>query len=566
MNPKLTVSSIKFNEGNIIELNDSSITIFVGGNNVGKTAALKNLYNLTHPNGHTVTHKVLIEANLEKIGTGQELINFLQNDEFRVYINENSEVNVGNSLCKLSAIDKIWTKNPGKDFGDIFIKFLMTENRLNFSNKTENKDFYKEKPTHPIHLMYLDENIEHAISDYFRKAFNLDLIVDRFSGKTIYLKVGDRPKFLDGENHLSKSYNERIRSLPTLQDQGDGMRSFVSILLEMISKNHSSLMIDEPEAFLHPPQARLLGKLIGMLFIDRQIFISTHSSDLIKGILESNNKNVNLIRIQRNKENNLGSLLNNKDIETIWNDPILRYSPIIDGLFHENVIVCESDGDCRFFTALLEAQFENDPLYYRISDTLFVPAHGKAKIPSIVRALKKIAVPTYSICDFDIFNNVSPLKELVEAHEGNWAEIEKKWKIFYNQVNQIKSQLDKEEAKKSIIAEFDSVSTTNLNQKQVEKIREILKVTTAWSFAKKSGLSFIPAGNAHQACIEVLKDLNSIGIFPLVVGELESFDKGIGGSNKSKWLEDVLKKDFKNDDVVPEARKFLELIVNTIYR
>ncbi|WP_136666805.1 ATP-dependent endonuclease [Flavobacterium sp. H122] len=565
MIPKLIIESIKFNKGNAIKLDDSSITIFVGGNNVGKSVGLKNLYNLTHPNGYSVTHKVIEHVDLKTTGSGEEFISFLQTDDYNTHINGENQINIGGYLRDLDFAGKIWEKNQGKDFGNIFIKLLMTENRLNFSNNVESKDFYKDKPNHPIHLMYLDENIELSISEYFKKAFNLDLVVDRFAGKLIHLKVGTRPTLVEGENHLSKSYNERIRVLPMLRDQGDGMRSFVSILLEMISKNHHSLLIDEPEAFLHPPQARLIGKLIGTLFTERQIFISTHSSDLIKGILESKNEKVNLIRIQREEEFNTGSLLSNVDIETIWKDPVLRYSPILDGLFHENVIVCESDGDCRFFNALLEAQFQSDPRYYRISDTLFIPAHGKAKIPNIVKALKKISVPTFTICDFDILNNISPLKELVESHNGDWSIIQTKWNIVYNAVNQIKSQLDKEEAKSAILEAFDSVSTPNLNQKQVEKIREVLKVSTAWSFAKKSGVNFIPSGQAHSACLEVLEYLNSIGIFPLTVGELESFDKSIGG-NKSKWLEEILKKDFSNSDVVPEAKRFLSHIVDSIYK
>lgn len=442
---------------------------------------------------------------------------------------------------------------------------MLAEYRLSHSKDRESLDFGKAQPIHPIDFMYLDQSLEEMISSYFRQAFSLDLIVDRLSGKTIYLKVGERPKLLENENHWSKSYNDRIRDLPNLSDQGDGMRSFVSILLEMISINKLSLIIDEPEVFLHPPQARLLGKLIGKLFSERQIFISTHSSDLIKGILESKNENVNIVRISREGKINSAALLDNIDIKKTWKDPILRYSHIIDGLFHENVILCESDGDCRFFSSLLESEFENDQRYYRISDTLFIPTHGKAKLPEVVKSLKKIFVPTFTICDFDIFNNQSPLKELVEAHEGDWDFVEPKWRIFYNQINQIKSQLDKEEAKTEIIKVFESVKTPNLDKKQIEKIKEVLKVSTAWSFAKKQGLSFVPAGDAHSACSDVIEYLNHIGIFPLLVGELESFDKNIAASNKSKWLDDVLLKDFKNTKVLKEAKTFIRQMVDKIY-
>jgi len=178
---------------------------------------------------------------------------------------------------------------------------------------------------------------------------------------------------------------------------------------------------------------------------------------------------------------------------------------------------------------------------------LFVPSHGKAKIPGMVIALKKIAVPTFSICDFDIFNNVSPLKELIIAHGGSWSDIELKWKIFKGAIDGLKSQLNKAEVKEKIDQIIESITSTDLTFKEVESIREILKVSTAWSFAKTRGLDFVPAGDSTKACKEVIEKLNEIGIFPLLVGELESFDRTIGNGNKSKWLEEALAKDVKSD-------------------
>jgi len=46
-------------------------------------------------------------------------------------------------------------------------------------------------------------------------------------------------------------------SVPLVGDQGDGVRSFVGLLLDtMVSM--PIVLIDEPEVFLHPPHARLL--------------------------------------------------------------------------------------------------------------------------------------------------------------------------------------------------------------------------------------------------------------------------------------------------------------------
>jgi len=159
--------------------------------------------------------------------------------------------------------------------------------------------------------------LEKKINEYFKKAFNLDLIVNRFSGSIIHLHVGIKPILESTDTIFSSEYQSKIRKLPLLTHQGDGMRSFTSVLLEIFTQNNSVIFIDEPEAFLHPPQARLLGRLIAKELNDRQIVISTHSSDFIKGLLESNKEEIKVIRIQRENDLNVPSLLNNDEIKTI---------------------------------------------------------------------------------------------------------------------------------------------------------------------------------------------------------------------------------------------------------
>ena len=67
-------------------------------------------------------------------------------------------------------------------------------------------------------------------------------------------------------NKLNKenrwNYKARVRLLKNLRDQGDGIRSFVAVMGSLVVSKHSLFLIDEPETFLHPPQARLIGNNI----------------------------------------------------------------------------------------------------------------------------------------------------------------------------------------------------------------------------------------------------------------------------------------------------------------
>lgn len=95
-----------------------------------------------------------------------------------------------------------------------------------------------------------------------------------------------------------------------LHEQGDGMRSFTGILLNLLIPNFSCFLIDEPESFLHPPQAKILGQIFNeTLTENKQLFISTHSQEFLKGLVETNPNRVKIIRITRKGDvNNVSSI------------------------------------------------------------------------------------------------------------------------------------------------------------------------------------------------------------------------------------------------------------------
>ena len=95
-------------------------------------------------------------------------------------------------------------------------------------------------------------------------------------------------------------YIAAIRALPLLTEQGDGMKSFIGLMLGLLAGQFQIVLVDEPEAFLHPPQARLLGrKLATEVPRGTQVFVATHSSDVLQGLLDPDDANVTVVRLTR---------------------------------------------------------------------------------------------------------------------------------------------------------------------------------------------------------------------------------------------------------------------------
>ena len=81
--------------------------------------------------------------------------------------------------------------------------------------------------------------------------------------------------------------------------------------MELVSRSNLFVSIDEPEAFLHPPQAEMIGNAICELKSDNsQVFVATHDSNVLKGFLSSAHaQNVTVVRVERDGDKNPISVL-----------------------------------------------------------------------------------------------------------------------------------------------------------------------------------------------------------------------------------------------------------------
>lgn len=168
---------------------------------------------------------------------------------------------------------------------------------------------------------------------------------------------------------------------------------------------------------------------------NRQMFIATHSGDFIRGLLDANTERVRIVRLQREEDINHIKELNSEGIKSVWGDPLLRYSNVLDGLFHEKVAICESDSDCRFYSAILDAVYENEKESPK-PDLMFTHCGGKDRLPIVIQSLERLGVPVVAIADFDVLNNENPLKEIFESLGGNWGEVASAWKLVKISIEQ----------------------------------------------------------------------------------------------------------------------------------
>jgi len=510
-----------FNDDTKLSLSHNSIIVFTGANNSGKSQVLKDIERYFDKSNQTPTI-VIKSVDCDYCGTIEDAT--FRKERF--FVNQQGHFQMLDSGISFenSTLKQWWSDHTlYNGLHMLFVKLLNTEFRLTASNAL-NRNNQPEK--HPIYKLNKNETLAQKLSDYFRQAFGIDLVVNRNEMQTIPLHTGqvsDKRAFtIDKQD----DYYNQVAALPKLQEQGDGMRSFASILLDTFTSDYSITLIDEPEAFLHPPQARLLGKMLAKNNPDnRQLFISTHSEDFLHGLLDADNANVKVIRINRENSSNRMSILENNEIKKLWGNPFLRYSNILSGLFHEKVVVCESDYDCLFYQAIMDAIYESKG---EISpDILFTHCGGKTRVKDVVSALVVVNVPVVAICDFVLLNSSQNLKPIIAAFGMDWdSTLSTDMKIIYDSMN---------------------AKCSGGND--------------AWEQIKKIGTAGF-TGSEPTAYEKVEAVCKATGLFIVPVGEMECFDKTVN-KEKKDWVYHVLEHyNLATESKLDGARKFVQEVVD----
>ncbi len=551
------INSLKFKNGLEIPLEKNSIVVFVGANNCGKSTALNEIQHLLE--GSIIPTHVVESLNVSVQGSEDEFLKRIEHRKIgNTYVFQNRSSNSGMDSGPLKGYWNSVADGATHGIGAVsnfFVKTLDTAKRLTLVAPAQNIDTFTELKAHPIQTIKDDTEKELLFSRYFKLAFGEDAIVNHGAGSSIPLHVGTRPVATMEKDRVSQGYLSELRNLPMLHLQGDGMKSFAGVFLSLFAEDYSVNLIDEPEAFLHPPQAYLLGQMIGQkLESSKQLFIATHSEHHLKGLLDSASDRLVVVRIHRDGTSGKVNVLNNADIKSIWNDSLLRHSNILDGLFHKRVVLVESDSDCRFFNAMTTAIVEHEQM--ASPDILFVQSGGKHRFPTVVKALQKIEVPLPIIGDFDLYHEENPVKNVFEELSGNWEDIQSDFRMVKQAIDTKRPELETVELKEQIDKIFLGIKKSTMPEDKLQSIRDCLKKSSPWTQAKASGKAYLPAGDATLAFNRIQAALNAKKIYILEQGEIEAFNKNVGGHGP-KWVNKVLEDDLVNSKDLKDAREFI---------
>lgn len=549
---KIFLKRILLHSGEYVDVADG-ITAVVGPNNTGKSSLLRELRDLLSTETHgrrAVSCKVIRSPMLEFNGTADGLFE----DLVRVYgVREPGQYNYGQlvnehillsgSPLERSDVARHWESQEGLGgrLGQYYVRYLDAEGRLGLTGSVGSFDTYKEAPSAPLHLLFSNRSMESKLDALATSAFRTGIIVNRYAGSMINLHAG-KVSAQEGPSPQSEEYLSEINNLALVQEQGDGMRAFVGMVMSIITGQSPLVLIDEPEAFLHPPQARMFGKFLADYARESnhvQVIIATHSEDVLAGLTSnpSEGASISIARLTREGDQNHVAQLSTETVRELYEDPLMKHYDMLNGLFTTGVVLCEADSDCTYYRAAVESLPSSD--YGYIQEAHFTHSSGKARIAQAMRTFRETAVPVAAIFDIDILQDDGDFSRLIDTIGADKSTVDPLRNTVTSAVASRSQSLKRASVRAEITAILDKVDASELSSGDAKKVREAVAQKSGWKDLKTAGLPLL-SGDAAAAFIKLRDHLEGFGVFILEQGELERLHQEVPQTNKAAWLRKVI--------------------------
>lgn len=569
----LAIDRLVLSSGDTIALPAGGVTAIVGANNSGKSTLLRQAHwHVTQPqNLQNERVRLVQEVSLSRSGSAADLLAWLdRHATFRdlppaqggpVFARPSASVQTGHAV-------QYWQQPPtalGPLAGFCF-SYADAQSRLSQIGTVGQRGDVAEPPQHPLHQLQDDHALRDRLNAISQRIFRQSSTLDHLSGN-MQLRVGTPSVAPPAATEGERAYRAALAELPPLQLQGDGMKSLLGLLLPLIAATFPVVIVDEPEAFLHPPQAQALGQALGELARDAgvQVLLATHDRNLLTGLLASEAP-LSVVRLNRDGDRTGASQLMPEDLRDLWADPVLRYSNVLDGLFHQLVVVGEAERDCRFFQAALDAHLgDGTGTQTPATDVLFVPSNGKDGMQRLALALRAVAVPVAVSPDLDLLNDGEAVQRLVQALGGDWSAYEPDYKIATEPFRQPREQVRVADVEAALFRLFAEITAADADAPYTADTKravlaELRAKDSPWRALKDYGvLAF--KGEAAAAASRLLSALDGVGIVLVRVGELEGFAPTLGVAKGKAWLPAALQAGAHR---LPVAQEHVERLIQRV--
>lgn len=558
----MKLKSFTTKQGEKVSLN--KIAIFVGPNNTGKSQTLRDIRERLETG--LISKPVILDSfefdtpsSIEDFYSGIDIKDSIHNIGHKTVFGIKSDLLSKDSMeLYIPNLENDFRENKSYNYilGNITkyrVANLDSSTRLNLVLSTTSFNPNLDNPSNLIQSLFLDKDNELLLIKAFNSAFDMDIKMDYSELISLCLRVAKKLPQIPEDPQQACKITQYLQKIDT---QGDGFKSFVGIILGLLFSKERIILLDEPEAFLHPAQARFLGKWIidNSDLFGGQLLICTHNSNFLSGVLSSDKK-VDIFRLNRYENTTKYNLLPPDATDKLSKSPILSSQRVIEGIFHKGVVVCEADADRAVYQSVASVEHMSN------QEILFIHSHNKQAHKEVAKLLVDAKIPVALIADIDIFNGDTDLNNILEILGDGLqnAYLLEKRGVIAKSVNAVSENEIIEHVKNEIklfLEQLEKGEHTLSGAKSAYK--RIDKEFTSWKNVKDKGINGF-SSDIQPEVVELINKLKAKGIFIVHVGELEGW-MNLGTKKKNKWIIPALNK-IHSGECSPELKNFVKEVL-----
>lgn len=565
----------------IEKISHKGLTVIVGPNSSGKTQLLHDIEHVIQgkrrqlivaedieykkpENYETFIQTLEFEGYLKRTfnSNGQKIINKISPNFGRGGgvgdISENDATTSFNNFLNYLPQKKSYSDVPFlSQFGLLLSTILFLSNRLTLVNQQHSFDYENSPPSNDFQALYLNDPAQENLTEEIMNTFGKGIWLDATKGNILCLRVSESKTMPSDADRRSPTKMAQYR---TIENEGDGFKSYVGICISLLLGRRPICLIDEPELCLHPPQAYVLGKFIGKFCNDssHMTLVATHSSHLLRGIIEKSD-NACILRMTRNNGEFKGSLVEPSILKDSTKRPLIKAETILDGIFSDAIILVEAESDRIVYEAAWE-KISDSFLF----DIRFISVGGTGGFLEVLKFYNILHIPVSIISDLDIILDKDKLKNILDRLKAEGESKEKileKCQLIREKLNQILPKISENEFKTELksLVEMD-IRWENVDDFKIsKKLTDIAEDIQRNGNLKRGGIAnFSNNNDIFQLINEVIELLHSVGLFCVPVGELEYWvadlmKDGPSRKRKAEWAHEAARRiresDSKTDDI-----------------
>jgi hypothetical protein len=354
-----------------------------------------------------------------------------------------------------------------------------------------------------------EDDVYEEVDAMVHAAFEQHLVVQTFRPPHLQPALSPTPIPEELRHSTSQEAVAHQQAATPLEELSDGVQVFCGLTAAVAALPHLLLLIDEPEAFLHPTLCRRLGANLARIARQRdaRLITATHSAEFLLGCLEEVPETT-VLRLDYRAGIPASHALSADRVSELSRDPLLRSADALHALFARSAVICEADSDRAFYEEINRRLVEAGGRLGAL-DSAFLNAQNWQTTVRIAAPLRAAGAPTAIILDLDTLAQDDAWSEIVGMASPVQAE--------HDHIFRVRAA-----ARDAIIACGRPAPDAPLR-------------------VKVSGLDALDP--AHRATVQTaIDELAAIGVFLVEVGELENWLGQFGCTNKQTWVTDVLQR------------------------